>query len=544
MKSFKHILLIVAISLIPFISVFSDTRMIHTHDGPMHLARAPAYYKALTGGQILPRWAGNLNYSYGMPLFNFYYHMPYLIASAFIALGTNLTVSFKLTMLVSFILSGVGMYLFSEAFFKDRRKALLTAVLFQFAPFHLTDMVVRGNSGEMLAMSFFTFALWGIWKLLKQAHSRKYFVFTGVATALMILSHSAISLMYFGILVCFIPVFSTENSARKRAYLSLGLGLLLTAFYWIPVLLERRYTYGDYYTKDFYTAQMTPLWRFFIPNLTNDARLQTGGVDISFGLMQTFALGTGVLLLVRKRLAENEKRIVLFTAGLTLFSTLLMTTASFFLWKHISILRAFQFPWRFLSIPVFALALLGGTVLIRKRTPSYLFAVFIITALCTGIVYLKPPLGFDRINEEYFWNYPLDTTFFGETNLRWSAGHESKYPEKPVEVIGGVATVSGLTKNEIKHVYTIAADTDTWIRDNTQYYPGWRVYDGTMKVPIEFQDPNNRGIITYRLTPGMHHITVSFGETPLRAFAEIITVSTIIAIGYILLVPAIKRNSV
>ena len=145
MNSLKHYLLIIAISLLPIVSIFVSPDLPHTHDGPVHLARMAAYYKALADGQILPRWASDLNYGYGMPLFNFIYHLPYLLSSLFIFLKFNLVATFKIVLSISFLISGVSMFAFVKAFWKDTRKALLVALFYQFVPFRLVELWVRGG---------------------------------------------------------------------------------------------------------------------------------------------------------------------------------------------------------------------------------------------------------------------------------------------------------------------------------------------------------------------------------------------------------------
>jgi uncharacterized membrane protein len=542
MKSFKQYLLIVALSALPFVAVFATPLMIHTHDGPMHIARIPAYYKALTGGQILPRWAGELNYGYGMPLFNFYYHLPYLFGSLLVSVGLNLAWSFKIMLLFSFLLSGCFMYLFAYAFFKDRNKALVMTVLYQFAPFHLVDMVVRGDIGEVLAMTFLPLVLYFLVRVFEEDHVRRYCIATGVATALMILSHSAIGLIYFATCVFFVIFFAPNTKKRIAAGVGLGIGVLLTAFFWIPVLLERKYTYGDFFMKDMYKTHFAPVWNFFIPNLTNSTALQNGGVDVSFGLIQTAALLMSVWLLVKNKLQKNVRLLVWFGLIITAVALFVMISPSAFLWEHIPVLRAFQFPWRFLTITVFSLSVLGAAVLVKKNTPKFLVIGIVVATIASSLVYFRPPLGFDKINENYFWHYPLDTTFFGETNLIWSAGPAGSYPKAPIELIAGKGEILNPVRNETKHTFTVIAETNVQILDNTQYYPGWRVYSGTTKIPVEFQDQNHRGIITFHLPPGTHHVTVSFGETPVRTVADVITVSTITAIAFSFFLPRKKKR--
>jgi hypothetical protein len=80
--------------------------------------------------------------------------------------------------------------------------------------------------------------------------------------------------------------------------------------------------------------------------------------------------------------------------------------------------------------------------------------------------------------------------------------------------------------------------TATQIRENTVYFPGWKILvDGT-SVPIQFQDTHNRGVMTFYLEKGAHDVTVQFGETRLRIIADVIS-----ALGlFSLLVLAILRR--
>lgn len=498
----------------------------------MHLARMPAYYKALTAGQILPRWAGDLNWGYGMPLFNFYYHLPYLVPAGFIAMGTGLVASFKIIHVMSFLLSAGFMYLFSRSFFKNNPKALLATLLYQFAPFHMVNLMVRGDTGEVLAMAFLPLMLYFIYRGFEQNKPFASLVATGISTALLLLSHTAVGLMCMGIALLFILIFAPSNRKRAEAFVGLGVGLLIDTFYWLPILLERKYTYGDTFMKDMYTSHFVPFIHFFIPNITNSTSLQRGGVDISFGLMQTLGLGAALWLLIKGEIHDVfSRRVIIFTLILVIASLYIMHASSRVFWEQIPSLRAFQFPWRFLNVSMFALSLMGATSLLHKSTPKNAIYLFTIITVLSTLVYFRPPLGFDRVNEADFWNYPLNTTYFGETDLIWSAGMPGKYPKAPFEIIEGNGSIQNPIKKQIHHTFTVKAETAVRIVDHTQYYPGWRVYADQEKIPIEFQDQNWRGVITFKLPPGSHTVIVHFGESPIRAIAEIISVSTIIILG-------------
>lgn len=529
MKSFKHYILVIAISLLPFISLFITDLAPHTHDSPVHFARIAAYYKALSEGQILPRWAGELNYGYGMPLFNFIYHVPYLVASAVVALGGGLVFAFKISLTVSFLLSGIFMYLFSLRFFKHEGKALLATILYQFAPFHLIDLVVRGDMAEGYALAFLPLVLYTVTRGFTEKNRFTNILLTGVSTLLLITSHNAISLVFFGVITLFVLLFSPDNKKRVEGLMGLTLGLTLSAFYWIPAIIERRYTYGDLFMKDMYKSHFAPLINFFIPNLTNAEQLQTGGIAVSLGLIQVVGLFWAITLVIRKKInGAAEKKTIWFALFLTGIALFVMQPVSQFLWTTIPILRMFQFPWRLLNITAFSLAILGGVVFINKKTPLYLTAVLLALTVASTAVYFRPPLGMDKIDEQYFWDYPLNTTYFGETDVIWSAGPAGSYPANRFEVVGGLGTISNPVKKGTIHTFTVTADNDVQVVDRTQYFPGWRVYTGGKKIPIEFQDQNWRGLITFRLPQGTHEVRVVWEESPVRRVAETVTLLSFI----------------
>lgn len=150
-----------------------------------------------------------------------------------------------------------------------------------------------------------------------------------------------------------------------------------------------------------------------------------------------------------------------------------------------------------------------------------------IVAVLSTVVYFRPPLGLDRIDEAYYWNYPLNTTYFGETDIIWSAGPADSYPKNRFEVIGGDGIITAGIKKGTEHTFTVNAVSDVQVVDRTQYFPGWRVFADSKKIPIEFQDQNWRGLITFRLSPGTHHIRVIWGESGVRQIADGITIASL-----------------
>jgi hypothetical protein len=107
---------------------------------------------------------------------------------------------------------------------------------------------------------------------------------------------------------------------------------------------------------------------------------------------------------------------------------------------------------------------------------------------------------------------------------------------KPMEVIEGNAIVTQTWRSSTNHVYTVSAKKATRLVENTLYFPGWEIQVDNTVVPLQFQDPKYRGLMTFSVTPGVHTVQVQFSETKLRSLANGITIITgiLLVIGYFL----------
>lgn len=531
MKHLRYYLLIIIISTLPLISIFTTSKLPHTHDGFMHLARIAAYFKALGDGQMPVRWAGELNYGYGMPLFNFIYQLPYCIASSFLFLGLGLVNSFKITLALSFLTSGVFMLAFAQSFFKDIKKAFLIAVFYQFAPFRLVELLIRGSFGEVYTYTFLPLVLFGLTLLFKKPRYRLFFM-TSIATTLLILSHNSLSLVFFVVSLGFVFFFAREKSKFIFGMLALLSGLLLSSFYWIPAIFEHKYTYGDLFMRKIYLLHFPPLQNFFIPNFLNSESLQTVGVSVQIGLFHVLGIFVSILILTRsKKIDILTKKLIIFSLLLFIISLFFMQPISKVFWANISLLRQFQFPWRFLAVVSFATSLLSVSFfshsLLQKK---WAYIALLTLVVVSTIYYWRSPLGLDKINEKDYWNYSLTTTYFGETDVIWSAGPATSYPRERVEIIGGKGVIKNFTKKSNLQTFTTEAKTDVSLVDHTQYFPGWRLYVSGTSVPIQFQDQNWRGQIVFSVPKGTHDVRLVFAESKIRLFADIISLLTLIGL--------------
>ncbi len=538
----KYLICVLFLSFLPFIFIFSTPQFFYTQDGWAHLARAGAFYKALMDGQIPVRWAGDLNYAYGMPLFNFVFHFPYILMSIFIYLGFGLVDSLKIITLLSFVFSGIFMYLFTKIFFADEKKAFLSTVFYQFFIFRFVDMFVRGSVGEMFVFAFFPLILYGICLSVKRKYFKSFIAIVAGVVGI-ILSHLAMGAVFIAISIffMFLFVFGKINKIIISFFMIVGMGV--SAYYWMPALIEHKYTYGSLFAKNLYLSHFVSLTNLLNVNFFNDPRLRIGDVPVQIGLFHVFTIIAVIILLIKRKITiMNDKKLILFCFILLILSFIIMQPISKPIWQKIPLFEQFQFPWRFLSVIGFASSMLSVFILnfriFKKRAAYILLVVFVVGST---VFYWYPQLGFRKVNEKDYWNYPLNTTYFGETDLIWSAGPAKAYPKKKVEIIGNNTVVSNLNTKSNLHTFDVFVKDTNLVIDHTQYYPGWIAKVGGKEVEIQFQDPLHRGEITFYVPKGKHEVVVRFLETKTRLIADFISIFSFIT--FILVLITLKRGN-
>mgnify|MGYP001595484526 CR=1 FL=1 len=83
-----------------------------THDSISHIVRILSFQKALDDGQIIPRWAPYLFEGIGSPVLILNYLLPYFFSSAIHGIGFSFIDSYKITLALSFKISGITAYFY------------------------------------------------------------------------------------------------------------------------------------------------------------------------------------------------------------------------------------------------------------------------------------------------------------------------------------------------------------------------------------------------------------------------------------------------
>lgn len=517
------ILLFVVISFFPLLDLFHPGLPL-THDGQDHVARIANFYQNLKEGNIIPRWAPNLNWGYGHPILMFLYPLSSYVASFFHFLGFSLVDSTKIVFGLAYILSGITMYLWLRTFLGNI-PGLIGGLLYLFAPYRFVDLYVRGAIGEHVAFVFPPLVCYFLFKLSKRFDYR-YLVGGALSLAFLILSHNAITLMFLPLIFLYALFLAWESGFRKLFLVSFGLlvffGFGLSAFFWMPAFFEGKYTLRDIVTAGGYSNRFVELKELFYGPWNYGG---AGFFTVQIGIIQWVMIILGIpttAVLYKKR---NRLWIVTL-ASLFIFATILflMIAQSRFIWEAITTLQKFQFPWRFLSVTVFTTALIGGLVsfVIPKKKQLIVFCLLLIVLFWFNKGYWRAN-GYLYKPESFFTSVYYGTTDTGESAPIWSVRFMEKEPKGHMEIIEGKGEVREVRRTSTKHIYDITLSERSRLRENTLYFPGWEVLVDGQKASVEFQDPANRGLITFFVNQGKHKVELGFGETKLRFTADFIS---------------------
>lgn len=512
-----------------------------THDGDVHLLRLTNFYQVLTEGILIPRWAANVNWGYGQPVFEFFYPLPSYIASFLHLLGISFGDSLKLLLGVSLLFSGLTMYVWLREFL-SRWGAFFGAFLYMFAPYRFVDMYVRGDIGESLALIFVPLVLYFI-SLSFRKKSKYPVLLGGISLAMLILCHNIVSLMTLPFIVFYGIFLWVRNGREKkdliRITIIIGSGFLLSAFFWLPGLLEGKYTLRDIVTRGEYrqrfvtfTSLVYGLWNYG----------GSGSFTVQLGIAQWLVvLGSVFLFFIKKYTQKFFLAALLLYTGIAVF---LMLPGSDVVWSKIILLQNFQFPWRFLLVTIFSTSVLGALFVdgLPKKFSVFTVIFLVAVSLIAENSYWHAKAYVSRPDSTYagIFKGPSDT---GESSPRWGIRFMESGYTAPLEVLEGKAQVTVQKRTSTLHTYIVSADTTAKLMENTLYFPGWHVFVDGKEVSVEFQNEQHRGLMLFNLSSGKHEISVVFNETKFRLAADYVSLGALIILLYLLL-PLPKRFTI
>lgn len=514
-----------------------------SHDGMQHLLRIAKYFQALTDGQIPPRWADQLYYGLGSPVLIFYGQLPYFLASLLHFFKLSYVQSMQITMAITTILSGYFFFLWIKPSF-GRLAAIVGAVAYIWAPYHLVDIYIRAAFPEVVSFMFVPLMFLSVDVQLTNRSIWPILLASGSFAAL-ILSHNLMALLFGSIWFGYVLVMTLTTRNRRILIISLLSALLavgITTFYWLPAITEqseinfKAVNISMQNQFNFVTLEriIFSRWGFFPPYQPNPMTVQLG---IGQWLVILLTACIFIFLMLRghrplRRLGKTNLSKIIYFVAITFFAIFLMTPESTFLWNHLPFLSIFLYPWRFLTAAIFSAAFLAAVVACLIQKTRLALLVLLIILIAPNVFSLRT-----------FGSMTISDNFLRDDNLSGDVWGEFLPKYADVKEINKLASssdclhrrcVTARFQGPQEVVYKVLTEKSQFLKldylsptsfsgqINLFYYPGWVVYLDNKPINIKV---SSWGTMIGSFPAGQHQIVSRFTETPPRRVSDIISLA-------------------
>ncbi len=495
------------------------------HDIWHQVARIYHYKAAVIDGQFPPYWVSNLASGYGYPLFMFSYHLPWLFALPLIFAGVDIPTTLKLLFILSYVFSGIFMYLLVKKITLDRLAAVLSAVLYLWAPYHFFAVLVAASIGTVFVFTFLPLFLLGLIKLVNKQFASGLLI-SSISLFALILSHF-MSLIFLLPLIIFYIIWLITDKGRSpgcfwKISLAITLGILLSAFYLVPAAyyqkdtrfrLERGIT--QLYERNFPNVNQFIYSKWGYSPITTNAK--DGEISFQIGIAQWLSLLGLVFILFKKRIVS---KISFFAVASFFVSIFLMTDYSKLLWDFGMKFVSLDYPTRFMLPATFVGSLFSGLLiyLVKDKGIRYVVAVLLITvALYTN----KNHINVNKYTDlpiKLYVDSEFTTNTFNEYLPKVADFDLVKYREVTPE--NEFVKVLNTLPNSRQILYELEATKEASFSAHQFYFPGQISYLDGKKVDARV---DKKGRINLDIEPGRHSLKIQFEKTEVIIFSQLLS---------------------
>ena len=536
-------------------------------DSPFLLQRLHQLETAVRDGHFPVRWMPDANYGYGYPFYNYYAPLSIYIAAFFRLIGFSFVGAIEATQVLGFIVAAWGAFKLATRWLGSSWAGLLTAVAYTFAPFHMVNIYVRGDSlAEFWAMAWYPWILLAADCLMQCVElqtkddsgslaCQREIAVLGLTYAALILSHNISALIFSPFLLLYILLrwlLPTKKAAANKTSTFLGrvphllspllallLAFALAAWFFVPALLEQDFaqlgpvTEGYFhYSNHFRGLNLVQLKLWFDYGVT-------GGNAFRMGLLQaiTAVLGT-IILITRKEIALTNR---IFIPLALVISTFMLTPLSQILWRGLPLLSFTQFPWRFLSVQALPAALAAGALALlpwRRFTVPLLLVVLTLSGLAAlrtdHLILNDADITAEKLAQYEWFSGNIGTTVSAEylppsvQPRPYSNAWLNGTPRDTVRALTGELVTASLQE---RHTDQQIWQVETAVSGATLLFPtlAWPGWSATIDdKPASLIPALGSGLLQLDVPAGIHTIRLQLQRTSNRLLMELLSLAALI----------------
>ena len=553
-KTSPHFWILLAFSLFALAPLTAPGYFSMAHDARHSVYFLQMFDQSMRDGAWFPRWATDMTFGYGYPLWLILAPIPFFVGETFHFVGFDFVSAVKIVDGLAILFSAVTMYMFAARVL-GKNAGLLAAIAYVYIPYHLVDTYVRAAQAELVSYVFPPLVFWAFYGLAETKRAR-YIPIAALAYGGLLLTHIQSAVLFTPIIglylvYLFFTTHVTRFSLRFTFYsaASIALALGIASIFLLPVALEQKYLTAEpliggffSYRSHFLNANqlLSSFWGYGYAgeNGTDQFSLQLGLIPILLAFIALFAFA--------KTRGTIRAHIALFTA-ITIGMIFLMLPVSRPLWDLFAPIVAYvQFPWRLLIITTFALAFIAGASLhalsdgTRDLAPVLAVALLFVTA---NYAYTEPQHTDAVFNYQAQMEFEVkDRELLGDTI--WMTGARPQSSPLVAEYISGeplqkaIALDPGTTITSVRHggqsdEVRVQASAPTRVMFYTRYFPGWIATIDNQ--PANLEPHGDQGLILVHVPSGSHSVLIRFEDTPPMQIGAIISALSLLTALFLII---------
>jgi len=488
-----------------------------SHQDDLQVMRIFEMRKCFSDLQIPCRWVPDMGWGNGFPLFNFYGVSTYYLGAIF-SYFVGFLNSSKILFFISLTVGSYGVYFLVKDLW-GKYAGLTSSILYLFAPYKALDIYVRGALSESMALAIIPFVLYFGYK-------KKYKLFT-LSLFLFLITHNIMTIIFVPVIFLWMIYWKNLRLLITSFVIAFG----LASFFLLPAFFEKNLVQTQSLTRfelDF-RANFIGIKQLFFDRVWGYGTSipgPEGGMNFQIGWPHWILAIASIIVLLVKKIDKKIKYLIVTIFTIFIISAFMTHNKSSFIWESFTILTYFQFPWRWLSLSILTSSILGGFVIliVKEKFQKYLCALIIIITVILNWNYFKP---------REFYNINDTQKLSGELWEEQRRGAILDY--LPITALepreGANTTLSNFQSYSNKFSFEINLDKETQIEIPIFYFPNWEVTVNGKAYPSTHD--NLLGRISVSLEEGSYEVIGKFKNTPLRTFANTITLISVI--GFILI---------
>jgi len=399
---------------------------------------------------------------------------------------------------------------------------------------------VRGAMGEMWAFLFFPAVCWTITRLAEKRSIVNLMLF-GISFAALITSHNLSTMIFLPVIAFWIILLFLKKMSYRFlwfCFFSLLIGLALSAFYFLPMLVEKNLVHVDTTTSGYfsYTEHFKEFRKMFLDRSWGwgaSVREVPGGekegMSYQIGWVHLFGW---LLAVISAKVLWRKNRwlslVITLSSLVTLFFIFMVHPRSELLWRNIESLKYLQFPWRFLLLVIFFISFLSGSIfLLNIKRKNLLWVLLVIVVVALNFSYFRPEKFIYTDDKQLLsgqnWDRQIKRSIFDYLPI-YAEEPPAELATSRYEILTGTAKITDYKAGTNWFSFAANVEEHTIIRLSQYYFPDWKILVDSKEANVEYKN-NSLGLMTLILGKGTYQIEGRLYDTLIRSVANVITLA-------------------